>query len=180
MFNKLDRAVRKVSYIFLLIACFVILAMMGLTVADVIGRYFFMHPLTGSQDVSEILMILLVYAAMSYMIRDRAYIRADLISGKLSKKTMAILNGCCMIVVLWVAVLWCVQTAIDFFTTINTAVVTTTILIPIPPFFAFIAIMLLVTSLEIVLDIFRYFREFKEGKGQKISEPEELDRLTIE
>ena len=43
-----------------------VLAVFGLVVVDVVGRYFFNHPVKGSNDIGEVILVLIAYLAMAY------------------------------------------------------------------------------------------------------------------
>jgi TRAP-type transport system small permease protein len=66
--------------------------MMFLTFFDVIGRYFFNKPITGSFEVTEFLMAMLVIFGLGYCAMRKGHIRVDLLISYLSNKTKIILD----------------------------------------------------------------------------------------
>lgn len=71
----------------------VLLAMMMMTVVDVIMRYFFLQPIIGSVELSTILMVCVVFLGIAWCALNDGHISVDIITGKLSKKGRAVLNS---------------------------------------------------------------------------------------
>jgi TRAP-type C4-dicarboxylate transport system permease small subunit len=72
----------------------VILFLMALyTTADVIGRYVFMHPLSGTIEIQELMMVLVVFLAIGYCTLEGRQSYASVVISHLSMHTRAIL-GC--------------------------------------------------------------------------------------
>jgi TRAP-type C4-dicarboxylate transport system permease small subunit len=55
---------RLLDFLCGLLAALALFAIMGLTLVDVVGRKFFNHSLTGSLEVTEILMVVVIFAAL--------------------------------------------------------------------------------------------------------------------
>ncbi|GIX49277.1 MAG: hypothetical protein KatS3mg131_3488 [Candidatus Tectimicrobiota bacterium] len=66
--------------------------MMGLTFADVVGRFFFNRPIVGTVEVTELLMGLLIYGGLGYTTVTRGHIRVDLVITRLSPRRQALLD----------------------------------------------------------------------------------------
>lgn len=64
-----------------------ILAMMGVTTIDVVGRYFFSKPLWGGYEMTEILMGLVIFAGMPIATARREHITIDLFESHLGLRT---------------------------------------------------------------------------------------------
>lgn len=62
-----------------------LMAMMLLTVVDVVGRYLFASPLPGAKELTEILMGFLVFAAAPLVTADRGHITTALFESVLPK-----------------------------------------------------------------------------------------------
>lgn len=73
----LDRVTRLLA----LLAGLCLVAMMLVTVVDVIGRYVFNAPIFGAQDLSELLLILVVFGSMAYCGRTDGHVAVDLFVG---------------------------------------------------------------------------------------------------
>ena len=85
----IDRPVRTAYYF----ALAVLAIMMFLTVVDVIGRYFFNRPVTGSYELIQFMMAVLVSFGFSYTAIEKGHVGVDLLTVKLSSKTRAIISS---------------------------------------------------------------------------------------
>jgi TRAP-type transport system small permease protein len=96
--HYLDKIVNPVSGIFgAAIACTALAGMMFLTFVDVAGgqlgklsfintRTGFFHPILGSQEITELIMLVLVAFALSYTALHKGHIRVDLVMQYTSRK----------------------------------------------------------------------------------------------
>jgi len=91
--NKVERAVRGVIEACGIIGVIILLAMMMMTVFDVILRYFFSRPIIGSMEISVVLMVCVVFLGIGWCALKDGHISVDIITGKLSKRSRALLNG---------------------------------------------------------------------------------------
>lgn len=174
--KKLVKAIHCLSGFIKGIAVYAILIMIVLTVIDVYGRYLFNSPLKGTQDILEVLLVIIVYGGMASASHERAHIRADLFNSLLRPRTYAILTGCCFILALIAAAIWAWQVTIQSWIAIkqHSIHVTPTIGLPTAPFYTFAAFGLVLLSLEMIIDIARYFAEAKQGQEKAESDiPEE-------
>lgn len=80
----LDRAARLLA----LLAGFCLVAMMAVTVVDVVGRYVFNAPIFGAQDLSQLLLVLVVFGAMAYCGRTDGHVAVDLFVGLFGPRLM--------------------------------------------------------------------------------------------
>ena len=69
-----------------LIASLSLVAMMLITVVDVVGRYFFNAPLSGSGEATELLLAVTVFAGISLAAASGEHIRIDLLEHVLSSR----------------------------------------------------------------------------------------------
>lgn len=83
----------------------ILLAMMTMTVIDVIMRYFFRRPIIGSMEISIALMVCVVFLGIGWCALKDGHISVDIITGRLSKRGRAILNGLDNIVTLVLALI---------------------------------------------------------------------------
>ena len=70
-----------------------LLAMMMMTVVDVVLRYFFRRPIIGSVEISISLMVCVVFLGIAWCALNDGHISVDIITSKLSKKGRAFLNS---------------------------------------------------------------------------------------
>ena len=83
----------------------ILLAMMMMTVADVIMRYFFRQPIIGSMEISVVLMVCVVFLGIGWCALSDGHISVDIITGRLSQRGRALLNGFDNIVTLVLALI---------------------------------------------------------------------------
>lgn len=69
-----------------------IFAIMALMTVDVIGRYFFKHPIVGSDEIVGVLLICLAACGFSYTQRLKQHIRVDLLTSHLPVKARLALD----------------------------------------------------------------------------------------
>jgi TRAP-type C4-dicarboxylate transport system permease small subunit len=70
-----------------------VLAVFVLVVVDVIGRYFFNHPVKGSNDIGEVILVLIAYFGIAYTQLNKEHVRVTLLWSKLPVKGRIIGDG---------------------------------------------------------------------------------------
>ena len=75
----------KLQITFSLIFGVLLLSMMGLTVADVLGRYLFNAPITGATEITEILLVSVIFMGLPVVCLDNSHISADLVVDRFPK-----------------------------------------------------------------------------------------------
>jgi TRAP-type C4-dicarboxylate transport system permease small subunit len=84
----------------------VVMTMMTMTALDVGGRYLFNSPLPGTQEMTELLLALLVFGAAPLVSADRKHITTDLMEGAIKGKVRRVRDlsvslvssGCCAVI----------------------------------------------------------------------------------
>ena len=71
---------------------YVLFGMMLLTVCAVIGRYIFNLPITGAYEITEALMVTLVFFFIGYTQASKAHVAVDLVVKLLPRKIEMIIN----------------------------------------------------------------------------------------
>ena len=66
---------------------------MLLTTADVVWRYFLNHSIVAAHDVTELMMVVVVFLGLAYTASVKGHIRVDLLISKLSERAQAILDS---------------------------------------------------------------------------------------
>jgi len=74
------------------ISSFLLIAMMMLVVSNVTGRYLFEHPVHGTIEITEFIMVAIVYFTLSHTQAIKSHIRVELLFGVLSRKAKLILD----------------------------------------------------------------------------------------
>ena len=103
--RKVERMMRLIIEACGILGVVILLAMMMMTVADVIMRYFFRQPIIGSMEISVALMVCVVFLGIGWCALNDGHISVDIITGKLSKRGQALLNGFDNIVTLVLALI---------------------------------------------------------------------------
>lgn len=85
--QQLESIIRWVARLGGYIAAVAIVAMMMVTVVDVVLRFFFNSPLMGSIEISEYIMVVLSFLAMAYCAIEGGHVTVDLVVSLLKKKT---------------------------------------------------------------------------------------------
>lgn len=75
------------------VASVVLFAMMALTFADVVARYLFNAPLPGSFELTELMMVLLIFAGLPLVSRNDKHVTIDLIDNFVSVRARRALTG---------------------------------------------------------------------------------------
>jgi len=71
----------------------ILLVMMFLTIVDVIGRKFFSAPITGSYELTEFLLALLVFCSIGYTQIQKGHIATDALVSRFSPRTQALIES---------------------------------------------------------------------------------------
>jgi TRAP-type C4-dicarboxylate transport system permease small subunit len=87
------KIIRVVSRVLGYAATGFMVVLMLLTVVDVFLRYFFNAPITGTTEISRLLMVIIVFPALGWAAIDRAHVRVDLVVSRIPPRVQAILGS---------------------------------------------------------------------------------------
>lgn len=87
--HPLSRAGRTAADALKLVASVLLFAMMLVTFADVVGRYFFGHSLNGAYELTEVLLGLIVFAGLPIVTWRGEHVTVDLLTMRLPAATRA-------------------------------------------------------------------------------------------
>ncbi|MFC1883256.1 TRAP transporter small permease [Thermodesulfobacteriota bacterium] len=73
--NKLGRISALLAYV----GAASLFAMTVLTTADVVGRYFFNSPITGALEVTEFMVLILIFSFLAYTQSQKTHVSVDLL-----------------------------------------------------------------------------------------------------
>ena len=90
--SQVERGIHKSSRGINYLGLLVLFLMMLLVAFDVLGRYIFNSPFKGTFDSIEMMMVVVVFCGLAYCTMEEAHVRVDVILGRLSQRTRAILN----------------------------------------------------------------------------------------
>ena len=106
--------------------------LMVLTVANVILRDFFDKPIMGTPELSEFMMVLVIFLALAWCAITRKHVKVELIVNRFSPRIQAILNGITLLLTLGVFVIITWQSALESMVVYDT---TSLLRIPHTPFY---------------------------------------------
>jgi TRAP-type C4-dicarboxylate transport system permease small subunit len=148
--NKRGIFSRYLSYI----GNLAIAGMMLLTTADVVGRYFFNTPVLGAYEITEYLMLIMVFSFLALAQTDKVHISVDIVFNRLPAKLQTVLgrvnHALClvmMIIVSWMGV----HHALDL---LKTGEASTLLKIPDYPFAIFLVLGCGFMCIEFFRDVF--------------------------
>jgi TRAP-type C4-dicarboxylate transport system permease small subunit len=155
------KAINYLSRIASYIAMVTVGVIMMLTVTDVFMRYVFARPLTGSTEMIEFMMVILIVGIVPCAIENK-HIRVDILMERLTPKGQALLDAITIFVGSWLVVIlgWRAFTACFFM--IRNDVRSPTLDVPIYPFyvimamgFIFLFFSMIVIFVQKVMEVFR-------------------------
>ena len=86
------RGIHAVAYLASTISAVCLFLMMLLTAGDVVGRYLFNHPIEGSKDITELIMVIMVFLVIPYVHVVNGHVRVEIFISRLSSHTQSILG----------------------------------------------------------------------------------------
>ena len=152
----------KLSTYLAYVGAFALFAMMCLTVADVAGRYIFNKPILGVYELTEFMVLVLIFSFLAYAQAHKSHVAVDLFIVFFPKKFRVIIDifnhiACVAIMVLitWMGF----EKAIEM---MGTGESSTNLALPSYPFVFFLVIGCAVLSIEYIRDIFVIRKSGKE------------------
>jgi TRAP-type C4-dicarboxylate transport system permease small subunit len=137
---------------------YILFCMMLLTVADVIGRYFFNSPIDGAYELTEIMMVTSVFLFIGYTQREKGHIAVDLVVVKLPKRMRIVIDISTHILSLLIFLLLALMNILRSVELMGRNEYTPIIKIPVAPFVLILAFGALAFCMELVKDIIRLFK----------------------
>ncbi|MBN2062131.1 MAG: TRAP transporter small permease [Deltaproteobacteria bacterium] len=137
----------------------VLTAIMALTGIDVIGRYFLNKPLSGSFEITELLMAVMISLGLAYCTLEQGNVRVDILTQKLSRRGQAIANLGADIVFLVLSILITWQTVYRVQSFIDKNLTTNVLYIPIFPFVIVVALGFAILCLVLLRDAVEHLQE---------------------
>lgn len=94
------KIIRIVNRVLGYVASGFLIILMMLTVVDVFLRFFFNSPLTGTTEMSQLMMVIIVFPALGWAAIDRAHIKVDLLVRLIPDEPKAVLNTVTFVIAL--------------------------------------------------------------------------------
>lgn len=149
--QKVTTFVTKVLIVF---ATTALTIMMFLTASDVACRYFFNSPISGTMEVSEFLMAIIVPFSIAYCALQKSHVAVDLIVDHLPNKARKLLNIIIILITIFFIILMSWQNYLYIFETYSSQLTSAVLLIPAYPFVVPTALGFLVYAIILLVQLF--------------------------
>ena len=137
--------------------------MMSLTTADVIGRYIFNSPILGAFEITEFLVLILIFSFLGYAQSQKAHVSVDLLIEQFPKKSQVVIDlfnhAVCLL--LMILITW--MGAINALDLMHAGESSPNLAIPHYIFAFFLVFGCAVTSIEFFRDVIRLIGMLKGG-----------------
>ena len=155
--NLLNKLNRYFVLILKYLAAWILASMMLLTAADVCLRYVFNRPITGSFELVEFMMALIVPFSIVFCASEKSHVHVDILLEHLSKGLRSVLSfiGNLLSLLLFSLITWqtCIYVAEEYESRLTSAV----LYIPVYPFIASLAAAFAILSLLLLAELGNYF-----------------------
>lgn len=159
MIDSLNKLCRLVAHSLLTFGASVLAAMMFLTMTDVVLRYIFKSPLTGSYEIIEYMMAILVPFGIVYCAHEHGHVSVDILFDLLSKRTQIIMNCITSLIILCLFLLVAWQNIILIQETHASRLTSSVLYVPTYPFVGAIALGFSALCLVLIIDFLNYLLE---------------------
>ena len=136
------------------IAALVLAAMMILTVVDIVGRFFFNHPIGGVTELTSLMLVVIVGLSLGWCALERGHVKVDLVMDRLPQKAQYVIDNFLLIAtfLLFVVITW--RTFVE---TTESESSSSILRLPLTPFQWFFSIGLLLFCICILIIIIENF-----------------------
>ncbi len=170
--RKIAHIIHRISNVFAWISGISLFAMALLTFFDVFGRYVFNKPIKGTQEIVELMMVIVVYYGLAYATHLRKHITVDALLINFSMPVQSTINGLTSLLCIFVSAPIAVRLTVKGMAIMSkTNVATGTLGIQLAPFYIIAAIGCYLASLEFFIDGISRFNEavteFRSSKTAK-------------
>ena len=153
-FKKIVGGYRKGTGVFGLLGAIGLFLMVFITFADVIMRYFFKHPIVGSQEMIEFLMVITMYGGMPFAAAKGMLLTVDAVVQKFHPTVRDVLRLIFSIACAFCACIMCYKVFQNFMYYLNNPMLKSSILgWSYAPFYGFTTLSLGLLSIEMILEI---------------------------
>jgi TRAP-type transport system small permease protein len=149
-----EKVITFITRILTVIAAIAMTLMMFLTAADVLCRYFFNSPISGSMELVEYLMAIIVPFSIAYCALEKSHVAVDLIVDYFPKSLRKICHFFITIPSIGFILLICWQNYLSVFDTYDSKMTSAVLLIPAYPFVIPVAIGTLIYAVTMLVQLF--------------------------
>jgi TRAP-type C4-dicarboxylate transport system permease small subunit len=159
--EKIEKGVHLAENIFAGLGGTVLLAMMFLGTIDVSGRYLFNSPITGTMEISGIMMGAIVLLSWAYTQRNKGHITVDLFISRYSPRTKAMITFVMLFISLILFLAITKQSTIIALRSWQEERVMPTLRIPTTPFHSFVPIGAALLCIELIIQMLHLIPEIR-------------------
>jgi TRAP-type C4-dicarboxylate transport system permease small subunit len=155
---NIENIVKKTSifsHVFARIGCLALFLMMGLTVVDVTGRFLFNSPILGSFEITQYLIVIMIFSFIGYAQAQKFHVNVDLLVNSFPKKVQAVVDLFNYSVSLFVMAIFTWMGFEKAFQSMATGDSPMNLPVPQYPFVFFLALGCAVMCIEFVRDVLR-------------------------
>lgn len=169
MLGQTERTVKRIAWGLHLVAGVTILAIMTVTVAGVIGRYFFNHPLGWTVEVTQLGMVLIVYLGVAFTESLNGHVVVDILFGRFPKRVQRYVAALAFLFGISVVIVGGWQ-LLNFYSVLRAGGYSTAVLaIPIHYLVALAAFGLLIYGLTLVINMVKMWLAHEESSAESPS-----------
>lgn len=157
--SYLNKFTRPLTNILLVAGTSILAMMMFLMATDVVLRYIFNSPLLGAYELIEYMMAILVPFGIVYCAHQKSHVSVDLVVGRFTKRTQAILGSITSLLSLSLFILIAWQSFLFIKENFESKLTSAVLLIPTYPFIAVVAVGFAVLCLVLLIDFLNFLSE---------------------
>jgi TRAP-type C4-dicarboxylate transport system permease small subunit len=160
--KTLSKRLGVFSSLFAYLGAFALFVMMVLTTVDVLGRYLFNSPITGVFEITEFLVLILIFSFLGYTQSAKSHVYVDLLVAHLPKRLQvyaALFNHCVCLLLMALITYMGIVRGLDL---MEAREASTNLGIPRYPFVFFLVLGCAVMCIEYARDLIHMFRSRKE------------------
>ena len=161
--HSLRRVVSLISRAVNSVAAGILVVMMLLTAADVLLRYVFNQPISGSLELTEYMMLIVVAFGLAHCAAQKGNVRVDVLTSRLPPRAQAVLNSITYLLSLglFALITWQSISYIGFM--FDAGRISASLLIPVFPFVGMVALGSAMLSLVLLVDFLDYLSQAVKG-----------------
>ena len=91
--GSIETGIHTLGHSFIWVAATAVCLMMLLTFSDVIGRYLFNRPIKGAAEITEQMLVFVIFLAAAYLAAKNRHVRVDAVTSRLPSRGRAILDS---------------------------------------------------------------------------------------
>lgn len=163
MMIAISNALRYCSIFLAYIGALALFLMMGLTAVDVVGRYIFSAPITGTFELTEFLVLILIFSFIGYTQSQKSHVSVDLLVMNFPGKIRLVIDVFNHVICLILMALITWRGAVKALEMMEVGEASPNLQIPDYPFVFFLVVGCGVMCIEYIRDLLGFFNHSKES-----------------